>query len=47
MYDKVQEIISLTQNDGLEKHKSFNTQKQNEAINELKNDFYEIMKNAF
>ena len=45
--DKVHEIISLRQSRWLEKYKSFNTQKRNQAVNDSEKDFYILLNNAF
>ena len=45
--DKIHNIISFRQSNWLEKYKSFNTQKINDAKNDFKKDFYKLLNNAF
>ena len=45
--DKVHHIISFRQSRWLEKYISFNTQKRNQAVNDLEKDFYKLLNNAF
>ena len=45
--EKIHEIISFKQNKWLEKYISFNLQKKKKAKNELEEDFYKILNNAF
>ena len=45
--DKVQEIFSFQQCKWLENQIDFNNQKRSLAIDDLKNDCYKLLKNAF
>ena len=45
--NKIQELISFKQSKWLEKYRSFNTQKRNEAKNDSERDFYKLPNNAF
>ena len=45
--EKIQEIISLKQCKWLEKYISFNTQRRNQAVNDIEKDFYKLLNNAF
>ena len=45
--EKVHEIISFRPSKWLEKHRSFNTQKRNQAVNDFEEDFYKLLNNAF
>ena len=45
--DKTHNIISFRQSNWLEKYKSFNTQKRNDAKNDFEKDFYKLLNNAF
>ena len=45
--DKVHEVISCKQSKWLEKCKNFNTQKGNQAVNDLEKDVYNLLNNAF
>ena len=45
--DKVHNIISFGQSRWLEKYKSFNTQKRNQAVNDFEKDFYKLLNTAF
>ena len=45
--DKVHSVFSFKQSKWLEKYISFNTQKRNKAKNEIKEDFFKLLNNAF
>ena len=45
--DKVHTVISFKQSKWLEKYKSFNTQKRNNAKNDFEKDFYKLLNDAF
>ena len=45
--DKVHDVISFKQSGWLEKYINFNTQKRNQAVNDLEKDFYKLLNNAF
>ena len=45
--EKVHSVISFKQSKLLEKHRSFNTPKRNDAKNDFEKDFYKLLNNAF
>ena len=45
--EKVHEIVSFKQSMWLEKYKSLNTQKRNQAVNDFEKDLYKLLNNAF
>ena len=47
VFDKVHIIISFRQSKWLESYINFNTQKGNQAVNDIEEDFYKLLNNAF
>ena len=45
--DKFHTVFSFKQSMWLEKYKTFNTQKRNQAVNDFEKDFYKLLNNTF